>query len=841
MAYLNTHTRTASATGNDEFKAMGRLPSNFGVFLGYVKNVADVQKNGRLQVWIPEFGSTPDNELGWITVSYCSPFAGATNQETTSVTDFKSFDATQTSYGMWFVPPDINNQVLVMFINGDTSRGIWIGSLFNQYMNTMVPAMAASTSNHQYPDKFIPVAEYNKHNKTVTDPEKTIKPYQATKFKGVGNQGLINDQQRGVTSSSARREAPSNVFGIITPGPIIKNDLPKNIRRKGGSSFIMDDGTGTEYVKLSTKSGAQITLDETNGFVYLINRDGTAWVEMDQHGNIDIFGAKNISMRAQRDFNIRADRNINIEAGQNIFMKAAKDTKETTTTFTYDVNNVPKPTTIPQWEYVGEGKGQGGNIVFQALENWQSTIEKGVFLSVKQNNLDVRVNNTVNVTTVNGSQNYASKQGIKMTTDGAFDLAATGNIRAGSKGSVNVVGLNNIVLCTDNNISLNAAGNIIETAVNNISLNGTSVNIGTNLNVSGLTSSTEMKSDTFVYHQQQIGGGSPTPATTLNPAAAEAAMSASTARPAEVKPLNEKLNILATWKHYYDQIEWSPNTFYHTGNIVRYKGHRYVANKEIAPAEVFKLADWDTYIEEDKFRRNTQPVFTTVSRYPTYEPCPEHENFKTSSVASAKPVLTPDDDTYKGSAGAGNDATTPPAATANPGASNTSVKGDPVTSSIVSKDVNTVALRKQLIIHEGYKNRSYADSLNLTTGGIGHLLRSNELAMYPIGTPISDDQIETWYSQDSTTALKIAQDLVITVWDELSDVRKRAMADLAYNLGKPRLAKFNNFLRAMNAKNFDKAGEELRNSAWFNQVGKRGPNIITMIVKNIDPTGSDRA
>ena len=119
MSYLNTHSRTTKPTSNDAMQPIGRVPLMTGVYVGFVKDIADVQKNGRLRVWIPEMGSAPDNDEGWVIVNYCSPFAGATNIDTTDSTNVQQFEGTQTSYGMWMVPPDINNQVLVMFINGE--------------------------------------------------------------------------------------------------------------------------------------------------------------------------------------------------------------------------------------------------------------------------------------------------------------------------------------------------------------------------------------------------------------------------------------------------------------------------------------------------------------------------------------------------------------------------------------------------------------------------------------------------------------------------------------------------------------------------------------------------
>jgi lysozyme len=806
MPSLDTNAKTVKSTSNDQFHGMGRMPALFGVFVGWVKRADDVQRNGRLQVWIPEFGTTPEEEQGWITVSYCSPFAGATNVDTISKKNIEAFDGTQTSYGMWMIPPDINNQVLVMFIGGDPARGIWIGCLYNQFMNNMVPAMAADTKNYQYPGKPIPVAEYNKWDTKVTQPDRAMKPYEKTKFQGIGNQGLLTDKIRGITDTSARREAPSAVFGILTPGPAIQDDAaPANIRRKGGSSFIMDDGMCCEYIELATKSGSKIRLDETNGLVYLINRDGTAWVQLDAEGNVDVYSAKNISLRAERDFNIRADRNVNIEAGQNIFMKAAKDTIEDKTTFTYDVNNHPQPREIPYWKYVGEGEGTGGNIVMQALHNWHSTTKNNAFLTVIDNNMDIKIGTSYLLTTQQGGQDFSSKQGIKMTTDAAYDLVATGNIRIGTKATLNITSDGYLALCTSDALSTSSVKDTTIISAATVNVDSELVNIGTNVRMRNLdaanikatlTDTGTINSRTIAIDKKPIGNGSPiqptAPADT-QPITPQAPLSAAPARPAEVKPMNEKINILATWKD-----------------------------------------------PDSKFVRNAEPLFTTTSRFPTYEPCPEHENFDGTQVSTTKPELTETDKTYAGSGGKGNTQSTPPDASTTPGSNNNEVQGDPAADSSPAKAFNTAAFDCQIKIHEGVRNKSYLDTEGLLTGGVGHLLRANEISMYPLGTPIPEDQISKWLEQDTSTSIKIAQTLCGDNWDKLSDTRKRAVADLAYNLGQPRLSKFTKFLSAMKENDFDKAAIELRNSKWYSQVGRRGPDITTMIAQNVDPNGCDK-
>ena len=812
MSYINTSTRTTKSTSTENFQAAGRSSSLFGVFLGFIKEATDVQRNGRLRVWIPEFGSAPENEDGWTIVNYCSPFAGATNVNSISATDTQSFDQTQTSYGMWMVPPDVGNEVLVMFINGDSSRGVWIGCLYNQFMNNMVPGMAADSKNWQYPGKVVPVAEYNKWG-NVVEPDRAIKPYQKTKFKGLGNQGLITDPGRGITSSGARREAPSAVFGIITPGPVIDTNVTSDkYRRKGGSSFIMDDGIGTEYVQLVTKTGAQIRLDETNGFVYLINRDGTAWVQMDKTGNIDIFGAGDISCRAQRDINFRADRNVNIEAGQNIFMKAAKDTKQESTVFTYDVNNIPQTKNIPVWAYKGEGLGDGGNIIMQALNNTHTTVKNNSYLTIGTNQ-EITVGSTVDMSV--GSEYNLTSPSIRnvgaVKVRGTLDV--TGAVQFGNTLGV-VSSLNAGSLSTSG--SLNASTGSFLGSVNGGASEFTSVKASIDNNP-----------------------GNPGTAGTAGPAVNIPTPPA--VMPAEVKPLLEKMNILATWLPTVTYPSWQSNVSYAPGAIVIYNNITYIANKNVTASPTFISTQWTIFVSDDKFKRNAASLNTTVSRLPTYEPCPEHETFKFVSTNGYTPAQNEGDKTYEGSGGAGNSASVSPVTNTTPGANNTEIPPDPVTDSVVSKDFNMAAYQCQLKIHEGVKYVSYLDSLGLPTAGIGHLLRANEVSTYPVPTAVSEAQVNTWFNQDAPTSIKGVQELLgMDVWANLSDIRKRASADLCYNMGKGRLSKFRRFIAGMKANDWNLAGASLRDSVWFTQVGRRGPNIITMIVNNVDPNGCDK-
>ncbi len=308
-------------------------------------------------------------------VKMVSPFFGYTPRD--FVGEEPDYNSTQKSYGMWMVPPDVGTIVVVIFINGDPKNGYWLGSVPAGDMNFMVPGLAATSfvdEDSKVTDKErLPVAEFNKNLNEfpMIDSTKILKP--AHPLEEIFNQqGLLEDDIRGLTTSSARREVPSMVFGISTPGPLDKQEgAPKNkvglrgkealvpTSRLGGTTFVMDDGDDkfirkktpsegppdylsieqesseqlaeadvtiphNELVRIRTRTGHQILLHNSEDLIYISNSRGTAWVELSSDGKIDIYAEDSISIRTKQDFNFYADRDFNFEAGRNINFKVGE-------------------------------------------------------------------------------------------------------------------------------------------------------------------------------------------------------------------------------------------------------------------------------------------------------------------------------------------------------------------------------------------------------------------------------------------------------------------------------------------------------------------------------------
>lgn len=286
-----------------------------------VMDATDASRMGRLKVFLYGSQAPKSDSSKWKTVLWSSPYAGATPSGTLVKGDAdieNSYSATQKSYGMWMTPPDVGNVVIVAFVNGQQNNGVCLGCLFQPGINHMIPGIAkGATFGKDAP--VVPVAEHNRVSDEVLDSLSIFKteagkPVDGVRrakheplYKSITTQGLENDNIRGLTDSTARRESPSKVFGILTPG---------------GHQFVMDDGGTQNHVRLRTIGGAQILLDDTNSTVYVVNSKGTGWVEISDSGKIEMWGADSISVRSEKDINFRADRDMNIEAGRNINIKS---------------------------------------------------------------------------------------------------------------------------------------------------------------------------------------------------------------------------------------------------------------------------------------------------------------------------------------------------------------------------------------------------------------------------------------------------------------------------------------------------------------------------------------
>ena len=368
MAVENISKNTIQRTVDN-----GRDLGKPGPYLGRVIEHVDPTYRGGLRVELlklTEAGNVGETLGQTVQAYYASPFYGMANS-VRGPGQNDTWDDTQKSYGFWMVPPDPGTLVLVTFVEGRRDHAYWFACVPERGMTFNIPNTDASTEVKSgiIPGggPRLPTGEYNKHITEATSQNirKYKKPVHDEYVELLIEQGLVEDDIRGISSTSAQRDLPSAVFGFSSPGPLDKRGgKPKgkvgikekkvemHTSRLGSSSIFIDDGddkllragkaadTPYEYldapagdvtvphnemIRLKTRTGAQILMHTSEDLIYINNSRGTAWLEMTSNGKIDIYADDSISIHSEQDLNIVADRDVNIEAGRSININAVEN------------------------------------------------------------------------------------------------------------------------------------------------------------------------------------------------------------------------------------------------------------------------------------------------------------------------------------------------------------------------------------------------------------------------------------------------------------------------------------------------------------------------------------
>ena len=135
-------------------------------------------------------------------------------------------------------------------------------------------------------------------------------------------------------------------------------------------------------------------------------------------------------------------------------------------------------------------------------------------------------------------------------------------------------------------------------------------------------------------------------------------------------------------------------------------------------------------------------------------------------------------------------------------------------------------LRREIAADEGCRLELYHDHLGLLTCGIGHLLTPAD-AEYgqPIGTPITMDRVNELFAQDLETAIDDCKE-IFDRFDDLPQEARHVVINMAFNLGRTRLAKFKKMIAAIEASDWNEAANQMHDSKWRTQVPARAGRLI---------------
>ena len=140
--------------------------------------------------------------------------------------------------------------------------------------------------------------------------------------------------------------------------------------------------------------------------------------------------------------------------------------------------------------------------------------------------------------------------------------------------------------------------------------------------------------------------------------------------------------------------------------------------------------------------------------------------------------------------------------------------------------MNVDKLREELEIDEGDRYNVYLDHLGYPTFGIGHLvIESDSENGQAVGTSVSEDRVAEAFDEDIKSVLRDCN-ILYPDFDDLPEEAQQIIANMMFNLGRPRLSKFAGMKRGVDARDWDVAADEMVDSRWYRQVGARAERLV---------------
>jgi len=134
-------------------------------------------------------------------------------------------------------------------------------------------------------------------------------------------------------------------------------------------------------------------------------------------------------------------------------------------------------------------------------------------------------------------------------------------------------------------------------------------------------------------------------------------------------------------------------------------------------------------------------------------------------------------------------------------------------------------LKEEIKADEGYKNEIYLDHLSLPTLGVGHLIKESDPEFgLEVGTFIDNERVDELFEQDLNTTL----DECTLLYDDfyvLPEEAQLIIANMMFNLGRPRLSRFHKMKKAVDNRDWQEASNQMKDSKWYRQVTLRAERL----------------
>jgi lysozyme len=140
--------------------------------------------------------------------------------------------------------------------------------------------------------------------------------------------------------------------------------------------------------------------------------------------------------------------------------------------------------------------------------------------------------------------------------------------------------------------------------------------------------------------------------------------------------------------------------------------------------------------------------------------------------------------------------------------------------------MNIEQLREEIAVDEGVKYEIYLDHLGLPTFGIGHLVRDDDPESgQPVGTAVSEDRVNECFDKDVEIVINDCRQLYED-FDDLPGEAQLIIANMMFNMGRPRLSKFKGMKAGVDARDWNEAADQMVDSRWYYQVTNRAERLV---------------
>lgn len=145
----------------------------------------------------------------------------------------------------------------------------------------------------------------------------------------------------------------------------------------------------------------------------------------------------------------------------------------------------------------------------------------------------------------------------------------------------------------------------------------------------------------------------------------------------------------------------------------------------------------------------------------------------------------------------------------------------------MSDTFDMAKLMDELQTDEGRELLPYKDTRGKITIGVGRNLTD---------MGITDSECDAML-RDDIARVTASLDADLSWWRLMPSEQQRVLANLCFNMGITTLLTFGTFLGFMRMHEFQNAAADLEGTAWYGQVGKRGPRMVARLRQDAPTVG----